>query len=503
MEEINNFQQEPDENLYQAWERFKELLMKCPQHYLTEMHETAADAKVTIQEMAEYSQKWHNGKSRSRSTETSDGLAAIQEQFNNLGREIKKVNEKVYAAQVGCEQCNGPCYTKDYLLKLERKTLEEAYYTLSMEDTLSKFVLLERGFGSLPSSTEAILRDQFNSISTTIKANSCPICHIGSSEYAVSTGRNRTLMYETIKMTILFPSHLNGYYYKEKNGSYGPQFLKAYSEASQSIPRKEKDQGSFTLPCFIHNVCFDSTFVDLGASVSVIPLSTYLNLGLGELAHTKLTVELEDMTVKYPKGIAKTCSGLRRGLCLICENNQNSLNDSLSISENSSQSPSHINHHCCYECGDPLDGIFCHQCTCESCGKESNEFIKSSVENLVPNPSKSKGEHECDVPACDDFTTFSNLLFDVDDDFSSSNDESFFDEDISKKIYSNPLFDEEIISMKIDPHHFNAESDLIESLLNQDSSIISSSLKIDFLPDEFVGELIFLKSIPPGIDKAD
>ncbi|GKD08799.1 reverse transcriptase domain-containing protein [Tanacetum coccineum] len=36
MEEINNFQQEPDENLYQAWERFKELLMKCPQHYLIE-----------------------------------------------------------------------------------------------------------------------------------------------------------------------------------------------------------------------------------------------------------------------------------------------------------------------------------------------------------------------------------------------------------------------------------------------------------------------------------
>ncbi|GJV21236.1 hypothetical protein Tco_1370256 [Tanacetum coccineum] len=39
MEEINNFQQEPDETLYQAWERFKELLMKCPQHYFTEMQE--------------------------------------------------------------------------------------------------------------------------------------------------------------------------------------------------------------------------------------------------------------------------------------------------------------------------------------------------------------------------------------------------------------------------------------------------------------------------------
>nr|GFB23952.1 hypothetical protein [Tanacetum cinerariifolium] len=49
---------------------------------------------------------------------------------------------------------------------------------------------------------------------------------------------------------------------------------------------------------------------------------------------------------------------------------------------------------------------------------ESNEFIKSSVENLVPNPSESEGEHECNVLACDDFTTFSNLPFDVDDDFS-------------------------------------------------------------------------------------
>ncbi|GKD05084.1 retrovirus-related pol polyprotein from transposon TNT 1-94, partial [Tanacetum coccineum] len=39
MEEINNFQQEPNENLYQAWERFKELLMKYPHHYLTKIQE--------------------------------------------------------------------------------------------------------------------------------------------------------------------------------------------------------------------------------------------------------------------------------------------------------------------------------------------------------------------------------------------------------------------------------------------------------------------------------
>nr|GEU60522.1 hypothetical protein [Tanacetum cinerariifolium] len=134
---------------------------------------------------------------------------------------------------------------------------------------------------------------------------------------------------------------------------------------------------------------------------------------------------------------------------------------------------------------------------------ESGKFIKSSVENLIPNPSESKDDSECDVPACDDFTTFSNLLFDADDDFSSSDNESFSDEEISKEIYSNPLFDEEILSIKMDPHRFNAESDLIESLLNHDSSIFSSSSKIDSLLDEFVGELILFKSIPPGIDETD
>nr|GEU42083.1 hypothetical protein [Tanacetum cinerariifolium] len=127
---------------------------------------------------------------------------------------------------------------------------------------------------------------------------------------------------------------------------------------------------------------------------------------------------------------------------------------------------------------------------------KSDKFIKSSVENLVQNPSESEGENGCDVPAC--FTTFSNILFDAEYELHSVDDQS-----CSGEIFSNPLFEEEIISMKIDPHHFNAEFDLIESLLNRDSSIIPSSSKIDSLLDEFAGELTLLKSISPGIDETD
>nr|GFB80570.1 hypothetical protein [Tanacetum cinerariifolium] len=129
---------------------------------------------------------------------------------------------------------------------------------------------------------------------------------------------------------------------------------------------------------------------------------------------------------------------------------------------------------------------------------ETDEFIKSCVENLVVNPSESKGENGCDVLAC--FTTFLNILFDAEYEFDSSDNQSLSDEDFLEEIFLNPLF--EIISTKIDPHHFDAESDLIESMLNHDSSIIPSFRKL-ILFSMIRGELTLLKSIPLGIDKTD
>ncbi|GJW70360.1 hypothetical protein Tco_0127277 [Tanacetum coccineum] len=79
--------------------------------------------------------------------------------------------------------------------------------------------------------------------------------------------------------------------------------------------------------------------------------------------------------------------------------------------------------------------------------KESDEFIKSSVEDLVPilreSEDTSDSDKECDLPFCNNYVTFSNPLFDANDDFTSSDDESLLEEDVLEenfKIYSNPLF---------------------------------------------------------------
>ncbi|GJX97374.1 hypothetical protein Tco_0353172 [Tanacetum coccineum] len=85
---------------------------------------------------------------------------------------------------------------------------------------------------------------------------------------------------------------------------------------------------------------------------------------------------------------------------------------------------------------------------------ESDKVIKSSVKNLVPIPSESKviSDDICDVPFCD-------------------ND------------------------------HFDAEFGLINSLLSRYISITFP--KIDFLPEEFVGELDLIDPILPRIDEDD
>ncbi|GJU74775.1 putative reverse transcriptase domain-containing protein [Tanacetum coccineum] len=102
--------------------------------------------------------------------------------------------------------------------------------------------------------------------------------------------------------------------------------------------------------------------------------------------------------------------------------------------------------------------------------KESDEFIKFSVEDIVPIPSESEdtseSDSDCDLPSCDNFSpinvseeksvTFSNPLFNSNDDFTSSDDESLSDEDVPEdnvKTYSNPLFefDDEYISSDVHP----------------------------------------------------
>ncbi|GJV55332.1 hypothetical protein Tco_1456337 [Tanacetum coccineum] len=161
--------------------------------------------------------------------------------------------------------------------------------------------------------------------------------------------------------------------------------------------------------------------------------------------------------------------------------------------------------------------------------KESDEFIKSSVEDLVPILSESKdtseSDSDCDLPSCNDFSpinvyeeksmTFSNPLFDSNDDFTFSDDESLSDEDVPEdnvKIYSNPLFelDDEYISSDVNPL-FNEVLENIESKESYVSNLDEPALLVTplsdfnkdecFNPDGDVDEIEFLLHRDPSTPK--
>ncbi|GJX84325.1 ribonuclease H-like domain-containing protein [Tanacetum coccineum] len=150
-------------------------------------------------------------------------------------------------------------------------------------------------------STDATIRNQGASIKTleiqigqisslTRKGNQSP--------YTVSGSQQRSIFSEIVP----FPRRLQNYCCDDWIEAQDVKIMEAYDH---TLPQKEKYPWSLTLPCFIHNVCFDKALVDLGASVSVMPFFTYTNLGLGILSHTRLTIELADRTIKQPRGIAE------------------------------------------------------------------------------------------------------------------------------------------------------------------------------------------------------
>ncbi|GJU50344.1 zinc knuckle CX2CX4HX4C containing protein [Tanacetum coccineum] len=71
------------------------------------------------------------------------------------------------------------------------------------------------------------------------------------------------------------------------------------------LPPKEQDPGSFILPCSLGKLDFNDALADLGASISIMPLSMYKRLGIGKLEPINMVIEMADNTKCTPEGIVE------------------------------------------------------------------------------------------------------------------------------------------------------------------------------------------------------
>nr|GEX91270.1 hypothetical protein [Tanacetum cinerariifolium] len=145
---------------------------------------------------------------------------------------------------------------------------------------------------------------------------------------------------------------------------------------------------------------------------------------------------------------------------------------------NKTPDSSQRSHHDCPRCGSPVDGLYGRHCA----------LLRKKLKEVW-------------FIICDEHNFFQDFL----NTFKSSNDDFNVVNMPQEPIVLNqdPSENSSLSPPQIDHHCcYGCGNSLEESLLNQDSSIISSS-KIDSLLDEFASKLILLKSIPLGIDEAD
>jgi len=71
------------------------------------------------------------------------------------------------------------------------------------------------------------------------------------------------------------------------------------------LPPKHKDPGVVTIPCSIGEVAIGKAFIDLGASINLMPLSMCRRLGEIEIMPTRMTLQLADCSIKRPYGVIK------------------------------------------------------------------------------------------------------------------------------------------------------------------------------------------------------
>nr|GEW12437.1 hypothetical protein [Tanacetum cinerariifolium] len=197
LEDIYNFNQENDESLYQAWERSSD----------------------------------------------TDGLAAIISKLDNLGRDMKKLKENVYAIQVGRQICKGPHLDKECPLNEEVKQVEEVKY----------------GEFGRPAPFNETNGSKF---------------HVGPPRYYTRTDNRPP--------------------YREKRLCLEELMIKHQSRTTNRAP------SSSTRQCKVVNADHEkpNTHISSSASVNVMPRNTSEYLRLANIRKTNMLVEIADMTKK-------------------------------------------------------------------------------------------------------------------------------------------------------------------------------------------------------------
>ncbi|KAL5573845.1 hypothetical protein UlMin_023442 [Ulmus minor] len=305
--DISNFLQQDQESLYEAWERFKDLLRKCPHHGLPLWMQVQTFYNGLLSNTQTMVDAASGGAFFNKTPE--DGYELIEVMASNNFMKSERNSQKRTAGQ-GALPSN-----------TERNPREEVKaITLRSGKELEK---------SKEASKQAIEED------TSVSKNQPATITIEQPLPKPSSNavpfpqrlKKQNLDKQFSKFLNIFKSlHINLPFVDmlEQMPKYA-KFLKdilsnkrkleeceaiALTEETtallqKKLPPKLKDPGSFSIPCTMGENFHTKALCDLGVSINLMPLSIFRKLGLGEPTSTMVSLVMADRSIKHPRGIVE------------------------------------------------------------------------------------------------------------------------------------------------------------------------------------------------------
>ncbi|KAG8499357.1 hypothetical protein CXB51_005838 [Gossypium anomalum] len=159
---------------------------------------------------------------------------------------------------------------------------------------LSKLIF-KQPQGSLPSNTKPNLREQLNVINVQGEEGSVEPEPESREEIMVSKDEMPNAM-KFLKEILPNKRKLDEALHVELNAVCSVIL-------HNKLPNKLKDPGSFTIPCLIGSLDVNNELADVRASINIMPYKMFKQLGLGKPKQTRISIQLADKTIRFPRGI--------------------------------------------------------------------------------------------------------------------------------------------------------------------------------------------------------
>nr|GEW75627.1 reverse transcriptase domain-containing protein [Tanacetum cinerariifolium] len=360
--EIINFCQRLDELLFEAWERYKLSIDRCPNHNmlpvtqidtfyngLTLRHRDTINAAAggtfmkrrpkecydLIKNMTAHHNDWdtsaqHSESSSSITSSSDTKITALKAKMAEINKNLMRVLQPP-SAILKTYMLQEPIKANDAILKnMQTNMTSLTNSNLELKNMFGQFMkmntALSSGLGTLLGNTITNLKEDLKGITTqsgiayqgpTIPTttSSSPVVELETeaAKDMVHPTNNRNLNFNIsiadalILMPKFGPSIKSLLTNKDKLCELARTALNEHCSTVllKKLPKKLGDLGKFLIPCDFPRMVECLALADLDASINLMPLFVWNKLSLPDLSPTCMNLELADRSISRPVGVAE------------------------------------------------------------------------------------------------------------------------------------------------------------------------------------------------------